>query len=142
MQPRRQARILATQALFEIDMTGHDAHQVIMHRLVDSPIAETGITFAREMVFGVAKNKARIDQIIVEIAPEWPIDQVAIIDRNILRLAIYEMMETDTPAKVVINEAVELAKTFGSDSSHRFINGVLGTLVRNRGKYSLTKVGE
>lgn len=139
MQPRRQARILATQALFEIDIAGHPARLVLHHRLADSPIAESGVRFAEALIFGVEKHRGEIDQIIEEIAPEWPVDQVAIIDRNILRLAIYEMMGMDTPTKVVINEAVELAKLFGSDSSHRFINGVLGTLVRTRSKYKLVE---
>ena len=137
MQPRHQARIVAIQALFEVDLTGHEPSMVLQQRLAEGEMATSGIPFAIKLVMGVQSTLAHIDGIIQEIAPDWPIDQVAPIDRNILRLAIYEIMTAETPVKVIINEAVELAKLFGSDSSHRFINGVLGTLVRNRDKYKL-----
>ncbi len=141
MQPRHQARVVAIQALFEIDLTDHEPGLVLKQRLAEEELPNSGIPFATKLVVGVRGYLARIDGIIQEIAPDWPIEQVAPIDRNILRLAIYEMIVAETPVKVVINEAVELAKLFGSDSSHRFINGVLGTLVRNRDKYSLPDQG-
>jgi N utilization substance protein B len=92
---------------------------------LDSPTED----FLRGIVAGVLKNKDRLDVIIHEHAPEWPVDQMSIIDRNILRIAIFELvLRQQTPLKVAINEAVELAKLYGSDSAPRFVNGVLGTL--------------
>jgi transcription antitermination protein NusB len=98
-------------------------------RLAEDGMDEHGIHFMRWLVSGVIKNIDLLNQLIVKYAPEWPVDQLAIIDRNILRLALFEIgsRDSDTPFKVVINEAIELAKTFGSDSSPRFINGVLGS---------------
>ena len=86
----------------------------------------------REIIFGIYPQRPSIDDQISQYAPEWPFDQIAIIDRNILRIAVWEMVfSAETPMKVVINEAVEMGKLFGSDSSPRFINGVLGSLVNN-----------
>ena len=90
---------------------------------------EEGVNFARELVTGVLTNKERIDNIIQTHAPAWPVAQLAAIDRNILRLAMFEiLLNNKVPVKVAINEAVELAKTFGSENSPKFINGVLGTV--------------
>ncbi len=88
--------------------------------------------FLRWLIAGVLANQADLDALIARYAPEWPVDKLAVIDRNILRLALFEMVspDSDAPPKVVINEAVELAKTFGSDSSSRFVNGVLGTAMQ------------
>jgi N utilization substance protein B len=103
---------------------------VIERRLEDAALPDAGCSFARELSEGVSSDREALDELIARYAPEWPVDQIAIIDRNILRIAIYEIMSrSDTPLKVAINEAVELAKSFGSDSSGRFVNGVLGTLV-------------
>lgn len=130
MKVRHRARIAALQALFEIDCTGHNPTLVIERRIEEGNLPESGATFARELVLGVNAHQEEIDALIGRYAPEWPVDQVAIIDRNVLRISIYEiLMRDDTPTKVAINEAVELAKQFGSDSSGRFVNGVLGSLV-------------
>lgn len=137
MQPRHQARVIAIQTLFEVDLVGHDAERALANRLAEEPPLEGAAPFARKLVFGVLEHRPQIDEIIQNLAPEWPVDQVATIDRNILRVAIYEILLAGTPTKVAINEAVELAKLFGSESSQRFVNGVLGTLVRNRDKYRL-----
>jgi N utilization substance protein B len=103
---------------------------VIEQRLEETDLPGPGAEFARELVQGVSTNKEQIDAMIGRYAPEWPVDQISIIDRNVLRISIYEIiMGQDTPTKVAINEAVELAKQFGSDSSGRFVNGVLGSLV-------------
>jgi N utilization substance protein B len=100
-----------------------------MH-LEDNPLSPAAIQFTYDLVKGVLVNQDDIDRLIARYAPEWPVDQMAIIDRNVLRIAIYELAVDDsTPVKVAINEAVELAKLYGSDSSARFVNGVLGTLV-------------
>jgi N utilization substance protein B len=134
IRERREARRLALQALFEIDIAEHPAGVVLDERLAAVAKEEydnfaEGTRFLRWLVSGVVRHKPILDQMIQKYAPEWPVDQLAFVDRNILRLAIFEMggQESDTPSKVVINEAVELAKTFGSDSSPRFINGVLGS---------------
>ena len=130
MKVRHKARIAALQALFEIDCTGHHPVAVIDGRLEHSGLPDSGAEFARRLVQGVGEHKEDLDRLIGEYAPEWPVDQIAIIDRNILRIAIYEILVgDDTPTKVAINEAVELAKEYGSDSSGRFVNGVLGSLV-------------
>ena len=88
-----------------------------------------GIKFAYKLLNGVLDYKIGMDKLITRYAPEWPVEQMAVIDRNILRIAIFEfLVDEDTPVKVAINEAVELAKLYGSDSAPRFINGVLGSL--------------
>jgi transcription antitermination protein NusB len=134
IRERREARRLALQALFEMDITGHPAGSVIAERVAALDRVQLGDfvqgeQFLRWLVSGVVKQGAALDRLIQKYAPEWPVDQLAAIDRNILRLALLELgsPESDTPPKVVINEAVELGKTFGSDSSPRFINGVLGS---------------
>lgn len=130
MKMRRHARALALQALFETDAVAHPIGQALEHRLADEPLPAEGEAFARRIVAGVIHHKATLDAWIARYAPEWPVEQMAIIDRNLLRIALFELAGGgDAPVKVVINEAVELAKTFGSDSSPRFINGVLGSFV-------------
>ncbi len=126
---RRQARSVALQALYEIDCANHAVTQVLGERLHDQTIDETARPFVFELVNGVILHQARLDELIQRYAPEWPVDQMAIIDRNILRIAIFEIViSTTTPLRVAINEAVELAKVYGSDTSPRFVNGVLGSL--------------
>ncbi|MEJ2208904.1 MAG: transcription antitermination factor NusB [Anaerolineae bacterium] len=130
MKVRHRARIAALQALFEIDCTAHHALVVVERRLDEAELPQPGVEFVRDLVDGVQAHAEELDQLIGRYAPEWPVDQIAIVDRNILRMAIYEILHrADTPTKVAINEAVELAKEFGSDSSGRFVNGVLGSLV-------------
>jgi N utilization substance protein B len=128
IKQRKQARRVAVQALFEIDSVGHKPGVVIDERLAAENFDDEGAQFLRWLVSGVLRNQEVMDAIIAEHAPEWPVNQLAIVDRNILRLALYELgaSDGDAPPKVVINEAVELAKTFGGDSSPRFVNGVLG----------------
>jgi N utilization substance protein B len=135
---RRLARTCALQALYELDTTNHAADQVIAYRLADHPLPAEGEAFLRELVSGVCIHRERLDAMIQRYAPAWPVSQIAIIDRNILRIALLELTyhpagesHADTPPKVAINEAVDLAKAFGSDSSSRFVNGVLGTAVND-----------
>jgi len=126
---RRKARVLALQALYEIDSTGHDADTVVNYLLTQRELPEESASFTRELVQGIIRNKNQIDETIQRFAPAWPLTQISIVDRNILRLAIFEiLLDNKVPVKVAINEAVELAKTFGSDNSSRFINGVLGSV--------------
>jgi len=127
---RRRARIVALQALFEIDVAGHDAELSLQGRLQEKPLPPPDAGFARSLVFGVLEHQERLDKVIHRLAPEWPVSEMAPVVRNILRIAIHEiLMDQGTPPKVAINEAVELAKMFGDDSSRRFINGVLGAVV-------------
>ena len=126
---RRKARALALQMLYEIDTVGHKVEEVVTRLLAEAGLPEENATFTRELVNGVIQNKKDIDRHIRNFAPAWPIEQISAIDRNILRLAIFEvLLDNKVPVKVAINEAVELAKTFGSESSSKFVNGVLGSV--------------
>lgn len=130
---RRRARIVVLQALFESDSSQHSALTVVERIAAEQGIPAASVEFARVLIEGVLAQQDRIDQAIARAAPAWPVDQLPAIDRNILRLAIYEMLgDNGTPVKAVINEAIELAKSFGSENSARFINGVLGTIERQR----------
>jgi N utilization substance protein B len=133
LQVRRQARIAALQALYEIDCVNHPIGLVLQRLVADTEMPAEGQAFLRKVVQGVLGHQVELDEMISTYAPEWPIEQMAIIDRNILRIALFEfLIDGSTPPKVAINEAVELAKIFGSDSSRRFVNGVLGTLLAHR----------
>ena len=122
-------RALALKALYEFDSVGHDLDQTVTRLLTEGEPSEENAAFARELVNGVIQNREVIDRNIQNFAPAWPIEQIPVVDRNILRLAIFEiLLDNRVPVKVAINEAVELAKTFGSDSSSKFVNGVLGSV--------------
>jgi len=126
---RRKARELALQALYEIDSVGHEIVGVLTHLLAGEGLSAENDAFVRELVNGVIQNKEKIDLNIQNFAPAWPVEQIPVVDRNILRLAIFEiLLNNKVPVKVAINEAVELAKTFGSDNSPKFVNGVLGSV--------------
>ncbi len=126
---RRKARVLALQALYEVDSTGHEVEGVVNQLLAEGRLSEENADFTRQLVSGVIQNKEKIDLNIQSLAPAWPVEQIPVVDRNILRLAIFEiLLDNKVPVKVAINEAVELAKTFGSDNSSRFVNGVLGSV--------------
>jgi len=129
MGVRRKARAIALQVLYEFDSAGHDVEAALAHLLADSGLSEDNAAFARGLVNGVIQNREQIDQHIKKFAPAWPLEQIPIVDRNILRLAIFEiLLDNNVPVKVAINEAVELAKMFGSDNSSKFVNGVLGSV--------------
>ena len=133
MKPRTRARSIALQALYEIDVTGHPAELVWQERIAEENLDAKSAEFAHQIVIGVTPLFEILDQFLSDHAPEWPMDQVAIIDRNILRMALWEFaVYGKTPVKVAINEAVELAKMYGSDSSSRFVNGVLGSLALHK----------
>ena len=133
MKPRTRARALALQVLYEVDLTNHPPGEVFKTRLEDDSLSPELAEFARQIVFGVLPLTSTLDASIAQYAPEWPFDQIAAIDRNILRMACWEFaVSHDTPVKVAINEAVELAKQYGSDSAPRFINGVLGSLAEHQ----------
>ncbi len=135
MKSRTRARSLALQVLYEVDMTAHLPGIVLEQRLAEMhPEGQVELTpdlvvFSRQIIFGIIPIAADMDEVIAAFAPEWPFDQIAAIDRNILRIALWEFaVSAQTPVKVAINEAVELAKEYGSDNAPRFINGVLGSL--------------
>lgn len=133
MKPRTRARSLALQVLYEVDMTNHPPAEVFHARQEESPLSDELAEFARQIIFGVTPLTNELDELIAKYAPEWPLDQIAAIDRNILRMAFWEFaVQRETPIKVAINEAVELAKQYGSDSAPRFVNGVLGSLAEHR----------
>jgi N utilization substance protein B len=129
---RHRVRIAALQALFELDATDHAPDEVLVRRLEEEPLPPDGERFLNRLVIGAWEHQSYLDRIIEEAAPSWPVSQMPGVDKAILRIALYEILIDDvekTPVKAVINEAVELAKHFGSDNSSRFVNGVLGTVV-------------
>jgi N utilization substance protein B len=129
MTERRKARMLALQALFEFDVGHHDPTTALDRLITEKKAAEDTAEFARALVKGVEDCRPEIDEYIAEAAPAYPLDQVAAVDRNVLRLALYEILKNnETPVRAAVNEAVELAKAYGSDSSRRFVNGVLGAI--------------
>ncbi len=131
----RKARNLALQALYEIDCTNHAPEEVIQMRIDDNTISVGTAHFLTELVDGVLERSNTLDGIIRIHAPEWPVDQLAIVERNLLRLAIYELtIGKQTTTSGIINEYVELAKQFGGDTTPRFINGVLGTVNESLGE--------
>jgi N utilization substance protein B len=134
MKSRTRARSIALQVLYETDIaSNHLPGDVLKKRLEEASLSDDLAEFARKIIFGVLPLTQDLDQLIARYAPEWPLDQIAAIDRNILRIAFWEFaVYGETPVKVAINEAVELAKQYGSDSAPRFINGVLGTLVDHK----------
>jgi N utilization substance protein B len=121
--------MIALMTLYEYDTAQHDVADVLQRHAEDERLTPPVVEFATELVDGTLAHLADIDAAIQQAAPDWPIAQMARIDKNILRLAIYEILYNNAvPAKAAINEAVELAKQFGSDTSSRFVNGVLGTI--------------
>jgi len=133
MKSRTKARSVALQVLYEVDLTGHLPGNVLDQRMEDEPLDAGLLEFTSQIIFGVFPLIEKLDQFIAQHAPEWPLEQVAVIDRNIIRIALWEFAVTNTtPVKVAINEAIELAKLYGSDSAPRFVNGVLGSLANRQ----------
>lgn len=140
MANRHLQRSVVMQSLFEWDFQGkHDenALAILRKNLEEFAPGLEDASFARTLMEGVLKHRKTIDELIEKCAPEWPLEQVTVVDRNILRLGIAELMfgnYDEVPPKVAINEAIELGKSFGSDSTARFVNGVLGTIYREMGE--------
>ncbi len=128
---RRAARAVALQVLFEVDTTGHKPEDVLARRIAEDGLGPDAAGYAEELVTGVLRHVAAIDSLIQRAAPAWPFAQMARIDRNLMRIALYEVLfrAEKVPFKIAVNEAVELAKRFGSESSPRFVNGVVGRIV-------------
>ena len=136
---RHLGRIIALQTLYEAEFrleandTEFDIEAVLARNITRYEDMVDDVKFIKKLVAGVQKSSAELDAKLQPVAPEWPIDQIARMDRLVLRIGLYELeQEADVPPKVVINEAVELAKAFGGDNSSKFVNGVLGTLLRQR----------
>jgi N utilization substance protein B len=127
---RRRSRIVAFQTLFEADTAGRDVRATLDRHIRDARLSEDAAAFADHLVEGVEQHREAIDAVIRERAPAYPLSDMAPVDRNVLRLAIYEVLFDNQPAplRTAINEAVELAKGYGSESSGRFVNGVLGAV--------------
>ena len=134
MSNRHLLRTVAMQTLYEWDFNGRHSEKIdeyIKHNMAEFAPGEEDSSYVDKTVKGIIKNLAEIDKLIEKTAPEWPIAQITIVDRNILRMGIYEMKYAkEIPPKVAINEAIEIAKTFGGRSSGRFVNGVLGTIYK------------
>ncbi|MGB2761918.1 MAG: transcription antitermination factor NusB [Minisyncoccales bacterium] len=136
MASRHLSRSIAMQSLYEWDFSGKNPDE--LNEIAERNIKEFGpglenVDLVWELVNGIKDNLTKLDKIIEKAAPEWPIDQINIIDRNVLRIGLYELLYGDkeaVPPKVAINEAIELAKTFSGESSGKFINGVLGTVFK------------
>ena len=127
---RRHARTIALQTLYELDCSAHKPKDVLARLLEEKALPDEAADFAESLVNGILQNKENIDDVIRRFAPAFPVNQIAPIDRNILRLAIFEILfDNRVPMKAAINEAVELAKSFGGDASQKFVNGVLGSVV-------------
>lgn len=137
MANRHLARTIALQSLYEWDFNKKsvdDLKKIVAHNIKEFAPGLKDDSFVYHLIDGVTQNLKEIDERIVKTAPEWPLNQITIVDRNIMRLGIFELQHDDKiPPKVAINEAIELAKTFGGEASGRFVNGVLGTLYRNMG---------
>jgi len=127
------------QTLFESDFNNYDskkAKEILERNLREFAPGLEDTSFTKKLVEGILKNKEKIDKIIEKVAPEWPFHQIAVVDRNVLRLGLFELLfekKEEVPSRVAINEAIEIAKTFGSESSGRFVNGVLGTVFKEMG---------
>lgn len=140
MANRHLLRSVALQILFELDFSQTDENVVkdVVSRNVKEFAPDTGdFSFVEDLVINVLKKGKELDNIIEKAAPDWPIDKISIVDRNILRIGLFELLFADrkeVPAKVAINEAIELAKSFGGESSGKFVNGVLGAVYKEIGE--------
>ncbi|MCD6600361.1 MAG: transcription antitermination factor NusB [Dehalococcoidia bacterium] len=135
MGSRRKSRIVALQVLYDLECTEHKAEEALARLATEKALPPEMISFSEHLIRGVLRSKPRLDDHIEHFAPAFPVGQMSIIDRTILRLAIFEILfNNKTPFKAVINEAVEIAKIFGGDSSPRLINGVLGSMISERNK--------
>jgi len=145
---RHLGRIIALQTLYEVEFREQsgdktvDLSEVLARNISRYQKAVDDKSFIERLVNGVTKEEAKLDDVLRPVAPEWPIEQIARMDRVVLRIGLYELLyEKDVPPKVVINESVELAKSFGGDNSSKFINGVLGTVLREHEGKSKKKNG-
>lgn len=139
MANRHLSRSIALQTLYEWDFRGYNnslIKEILNRNKKEFAVGAEETDFIDSLVDGVTGKREQLDKVIEKAAPLWPIEQIALVDRNVLRLGLYELLyskKEEVPSKVAINEAIELAKTFGGESSGKFINGVLGTVFREIG---------
>lgn len=134
---RRQARELAMKALYQADLVGTDAVEALVRLAEDEGATDGALSFARELVKGCLERVEEIDRLIREHARAWRLERLAYVDRNIIRVAVYEILHRpDIPASVSINEAVELAKVYGGADTPKFVNGILGQVARDLSAHS------
>ena len=127
MGKRHQARELALKVLFQLEGTGDDPEEVLRYHAAEGAATDESTNFARQLMNGVIANREKLDSILADASEHWKLDQMAKVDRIILRIAIYEIaIDRKVPTKAAINESIELAKTFSGDDAGRFVNGVLG----------------
>lgn len=137
MASRHQSRTIALQSLYEMDFRGFDPNLfegILAHNIAEFAQNDPDAPYAKALLDGVLKKQKEIDEIIVKAAPEWPLDKIGTVDRNVLRIGLYELIYADkkeVPAKVAINEAIEVAKFFSGETSGKFVNGVLGAVYRD-----------
>ena len=140
MASRHLSRSIAMQSLYEWDFKGQNyatLENIVNHNVTEFAPGMENAAFIKSLINGVISKMKEIDEIIQKAAPQWPLDKIAMVDRSVLRLGIYELLfgnQDEVPPKVAINESIELAKTFGGDSSGKFVNGVLGTIYREIGE--------
>ena len=140
--PRRKSRVLALQSLFAADIRGKTAEPSLECLAEEDPLPIQVEEFALRLLHGVASAHSALDDIIQRYAPAWPVGQLSPVDRNILRISLFELLHSpETPPKTAINEAIELAKMFGSESSGRFVNGVLGSVMEGLESADLVPAG-
>ena len=133
---RRLARETALQVLYQIDMTKNDVNTAIDYTLNQLAIRDDVIPFMKELVNGTLEHQVKADEIISKLSKDWNLERMATVDRNILRLALYEILfREDIPTSVSVNEAIELAKTFSNEESGKFVNGILGNVVEKIDQY-------
>lgn len=133
---RRQARELALQVLFQVDVGGAAPEAATEYAAREKTLSQEDLAFARRVIFGTLAHLKSIDQVVSRVSHDWEIDRMAAVDRNLIRLALFEIFYCeDIPVAVSVNEAVELAKVYGGDDSSRFINGILGKVARDPASY-------
>lgn len=139
---RRLAREAALRVLFQVEVGRDDVDAAIAYNASELALDEKDLRFTEKLVRGVVKHRAELDKLLNSYAVDWTVERMAYVDRNVLRLAAFEMLYDDeTPASVAINEAVELAKRYGTDESGKFVNGILGNIARTRGECKVERRG-
>jgi len=142
MSNRHLARAIVLQSLYEWDFHDHavDAHAIVLRNIQEFAEKIDEKTFAEKLILGIMEHREVIDTTITTFAPDWPLTKITIVDRNVLRIGTYELLfDEEIPSKVAINEAIELAKTFGGESSGKFVNGVLGAVFRDMAARGIQK---
>ena len=142
MSQRHLARTIAMQTLYEWDFFGgeRDAKEILERNIEQLAPELEEKDFCRTITLGVLENQKEIDGIITKFAPDWPLEKITTVDRNVLRIGVYELlMNEEIPSKVAINEAIEVAKAFGGESSGKFVNGVLGAVFRSQLEKGIVK---